>query len=47
MRNSMEAIGYQSQYIIVNGVRMTMTEYNKMKRAKNKAKRKKKELSEI
>lgn len=43
----MEAIGYQSQYIIVNGVRMTMTEYNKMKRAKNKAKRKKKELSEI
>lgn len=45
MRNSMEAIGYQSQYIIVNGVRMTMTEYNKMKRAKNKAKRKKKEKS--
>lgn len=37
-----------SQTIIVNGVKMTMAEFNKMKRAKtNKAKRKKKELTEI
>lgn len=38
---------YQSQFITVNGVRMTIAEFNKMKRAKNKAKRRKKELSEI
>lgn len=38
---------YQPQTIIVNGVTMTMAEYNKKVRALKKAKRKKKELSEI
>ena len=37
-----------SSIIIVNGVKMTMAEFNKMKRAKaNNTKRKKKELTEI
>lgn len=37
-----------SSIIIVNGVKMTMAEFNKMKRAKaNNTKRKKKELNEI
>lgn len=38
---------YQPQTIIVNGVTMTMAEYNKKVRALKKAKRKKKELNEI
>lgn len=37
----------QDQPITVNGVTMSMAEFNKMKRAKARAKRKKKELNEI